>query len=148
MSELKNRLTEEMKAAMKAKEKVRLSTIRSIQAAIKQVEIDEQIELDDAAIIKLMTKMQKQRRDSLQQFSDAGRTDLAEVEEAELATIADFMPQALSEAALSLIIEKAISDSGAASMQEMGKVMALVKAQAEGRADMAEVSKMIKVKLG
>ncbi len=148
MSELKNRLTEEMKMAMKAKDKLRLVTIRAIQAAVKQVEIDEQIQLDDAGIVKLMTKMQKQRRDSLQQFSAAGRDDLAEVEANELAIIAEFMPQALSESALSNMIDQAIADSGAGSIQEMGKVMALVKAQAEGRADMAQVSQMIKAKLG
>jgi uncharacterized protein YqeY len=148
MSELKSRLTEEMKMAMKSKDKLRLVTIRAIQAAVKQVEIDEQIQLDDAGIVKLMTKMQKQRRDSLQQFSAAGRDDLAEVEASELAIIAEFMPQALSESALSNMIDQAIADSGAGSIQEMGKVMALVKAQAEGRADMAQVSQMIKAKLG
>ncbi|QBZ83854.1 aspartyl-tRNA amidotransferase subunit B [Hydrogenovibrio crunogenus] len=147
-SELKARLTSEMKIAMKAKEKERLAVIRSMQAAIKQVEIDNQTTLeDDAEVLPILDKMLKQRRDSLQQYEEAGRPELAEQEALEMKIIQDFLPQPLTEAEVSQLVDEAISDVSASSMQDMGKVMGLLKPKMQGRADMAEVSKLIKAKL-
>lgn len=149
MSELKVRLSSEMKAAMKAKEKERLKAIRSINAAIKQQEIDGQITIeDDAEVIKILVKMQKQRKDSLSQYEDAGREDLASIERFELEVIAEFLPQPLTEEEVKAIIEQAISDTGAASMADMGKVMGVIRPQVEGRADMGALSGQIKAMLG
>lgn len=148
-SELKATLTSEMKVAMKAKEKERLAVIRSMLAVIKQVEIDGQTTLeDDALVLPLLDKMLKQRRDSHQQFIDADRPELAEQEAYEMSVIQTFLPQALTEAEIADMVEAAVSESGAASMQDMGKVMGLLKPKMQGRADMAEVSKLIKAKLG
>jgi len=144
---LKARLTEAMKAAMRAQEKARLGAIRLIQAEIKRVEVDERIELDDARVLAILDKMIKQRRDSIQQFESAGRTDLVDIEAGELAVIQEFLPQALGEAELELLIDGAIRESGAVAMKDMGKVMAILKPQVQGRADMGLVSQRIKARL-
>ncbi len=140
-------LKDAVKAAMRAKDKSRTQAVRSIQAELKRVEVDERIELDDARILVIMDKMLKQRRDSIKQYEDAGRTDLAEVEHYEVSVIQDFLPEALSEEELSAIVVQAVTDSGASGMQDMGKVMALVKPQVAGRADMGSISKLVKDKL-
>jgi uncharacterized protein YqeY len=140
-------LKDAVKAAMRAKDKPRTQAVRSIQAELKRVEVDERIELDDARILVIMDKMLKQRRDSIKQYEDAGRTDLAEVEHYEVSVIQDFLPEALSEEELSAIVVQAVTDSGASGMQDMGKVMALVKPQVAGRADMGSISKLVKDKL-
>ncbi len=149
MSEtLKKRLSAEMKRCMKAKEKERLAVVRSLQAAIKQVEIDSQKTLEDEAeVLAILDKAMKQRKDSHQQYIDADRPDLAEQEAFEMSVIQDFMPQPLSEDEINALIDQAMADTGASSMQEMGKVMGLLKPQMQGRADMGEVSKLIKAKL-
>ena len=144
MSELKQRISAEMKAAMRAKAKERLGTIRMILSELKRIEVDERIELDDARVIATLDKMQKQRRDSIEQFNTAGRDDLADIEQQELLVIKEFLPQPLTETELAIIIEQAVADSGAQNMQEMGKVMALVKPQAQGRADMGAISQLVK----
>ncbi len=144
---LKEQLMAEMKEAMRAKDKERLSTIRLIQAAIKQREVDERIELDDAQVLAVLDKMVKQRRDSITQFRDAGRDDLAVKEEVELEVIQGYLPTPLSEAELDGLINEAIASTGAASMQDMGKVMGELRAKVQGRADMGEVSKRIKALL-
>ena len=147
MSELKQRISDEMKAAMRAKQKDRLTTIRMILAEIKRIEVDERITPDDARIVATLDKMQKQRRDSISQFEAADRNDLADIEQQELAVIKEFLPQALSEAELISIIDQAVTDSQAQSMQDMGKVMALVKPQVQGRADMGPISQLVKNRL-
>nr|WP_320136838.1 GatB/YqeY domain-containing protein [uncultured Amphritea sp.] len=144
MSELKQRISAEMKAAMRAKAKERLGTIRMILSELKRIEVDERIELDDARVIATLDKMQKQRRDSIEQFNTAGRDDLADIEQQELLVIKEFLPQPLTETELAIIIEQAVADSGAQNMQDMGKVMALVKPQAQGRADMGAISQLVK----
>ena len=144
MSELKQRVSDEMKVAMRAKDKPRLATIRMILSEIKRIEIDERIELDDARVLATLDKMQKQRRDSIEQFSAAGRDDLADIEQQELLVIKEFLPQQLTEAELTAIVNTAVTDSGAQGMQEMGKVMALVKPQVQGRADMGAISQLVK----
>ncbi|MBD3822401.1 GatB/YqeY domain-containing protein [Hydrogenovibrio sp. JE_KL2] len=147
-SEIKANLTSEMKAAMKAKEKERLTVIRSMLAAIKQVEVDNQTTVDDdAEILPILDKMLKQRRDSQQQYVDAGRPELAEQEAFEMTVIQSFLPSPLTEDEISGLIDEAVAQTGAASMQDMGKVMGLLKPKMQGRADMAEVSKLIKAKL-
>jgi uncharacterized protein YqeY len=147
MSSLKARITDDMKVAMKAKNKERLLVIRTILAAIKQIEVDERIELDDERIMLVLDKMLKQRRESIRQFKEAGRTDLTEIEEAEIVVIQDFLPQALTEEEIDMLVVKAISDSGAGSIKDMGKVMGILKPQMLGRADMSIVSSVIKAKL-
>ena len=144
---LKNRVTEDMKSAMKARETARLGAIRLLLAAIKQKEVDERIELDDAAVIQIIDKMLKQRRDSIEQFDKAGRQDLVDAERFEVSVLSGYMPQALTPEEVDAIIAAAVAESGAKGMQDMGKVMALVKAQLAGRADMAKVSALIKAKL-
>ena len=144
MSELKQRVSDEMKVAMRAKDKPRLATIRMILSELKRIEIDERIELDDARALATLDKMQKQRRDSIEQFSAAGRDDLADIEQQELLVIKEFLPQQLTEAELTAIVNTAVTDSGAQGMQEMGKVMALVKPQVQGRADMGAISQLVK----
>jgi uncharacterized protein YqeY len=145
---LKQQITDAMKAAMKGGDKARLGIIRLMLAAIKQREVDERIELDDAQVLAVLDKMVKQRRDSLQQYSDAGRSDLAEQEAAEIAVIQEFLPEELSEAEIAGIIEAAIAETGAESMRDMGKVMAIVKPKVQGRADVGIVSGLVKQKLG
>ncbi|MCH9828013.1 MAG: GatB/YqeY domain-containing protein [Gammaproteobacteria bacterium] len=148
MSELKSRITEDMKTAMRGGDKARLGVIRMLQAAIKQREVDERIELDDAAIVAIVEKMIKQRRDSIQQFNDGGRPELAEQEAFEIEQIKDYMPQPLSEEALAAMIEQAIAETGAESAKDMGKVMGWIKPRVAGRADMGALSGRIKARLG
>ena len=145
---LKERITEDMKAAMRAPDKERLSTIRMVQAAIKQREVDERITLDDAQVIAVLEKMVKQRKESIVQFEQGGRADLADKEKAEIALLQAYLPAQLSEAEVDALIQAAIASTGAASIKDMGKVMGVVKAQAAGRADMGAVSARIKAALG
>ncbi|WP_194866589.1 GatB/YqeY domain-containing protein [Pseudoalteromonas sp. PPB1] len=140
-------LKDAQKAAMKAKDKPRLIAIRAALAEVKQREIDNQTTLDDAGITSVLVKLVKQRRDSYTQYKDAGREDLADVEAGEIIVLESFLPQPLSEEEISSLIESAIADTGAAGMQDMGKVMGVIKAKAEGRADMGKVSGLIKQKL-
>ncbi|WP_375751426.1 GatB/YqeY domain-containing protein [Vibrio sp. HN007] len=142
-----DQLKEEQKNAMRAKDKARLGTIRLALSAIKQREVDEQITLTDDDIIAVMTKMVKQRRDSVTQFESAGRQDLADAEKAEITVLEEFMPQPLTEEEVAALIEAAIADSGAAGMQDMGKVMGVLKPQIQGRADMGKVSGLVRSKL-
>lgn len=137
-------LKDAVKASMRAKDKPRTQALRLIQAELKRVEVDERIELDDARVLTIMDKMVKQRRDSIKQYEDAGRTDLAEVEHYEVSVIQDFLPEALSAEELSAIVAKAVAEVNPSGMQDMGKVMALVKPQVQGRADMGDVSKLVK----
>jgi len=146
-SALKQRITEAMKDAMRAKDKVRLGTVRLALSEIKKIEVDERIELDDVRVTAVLDKMIKQRRESVKQYEAGARQDLADIETAEIAVIQEFMPQALSAEELAAIISKAMSDSGAASVQDMGKVMNLVRPLVIGRADMAAVSQLIKRQL-
>jgi hypothetical protein len=147
MSKLKQLITDDMKLAMKAQDKSALKAIRMILGAIKQKEIDERIELDDNQVMAVIQKMVKQRKDSISQFSDAGRTDLVEVEEAELLIINKYMPKQLSQDEIEAAVVKAISDTGADSMKDMGKLMGILKGQLDGKADMGQVSQLIKSKL-
>ncbi|MFA0085077.1 glutamyl-tRNA amidotransferase [Vibrio sp. 10N.286.49.C2] len=140
-------LKEEQKIAMKAKDKARLGTIRLALSAIKQREVDERITLNDDDIIAILTKMVKQRRDSVSQFEAANRQDLADAEKAEITVLEDFMPQPLTEDEVSALIASAITESGAAGMQDMGKVMGVLKPQIQGRADMGKVSGLVRAKL-
>ncbi len=133
-----------MKTAMKGGDKERLAVIRLMMSAMKQVEVDERIELDDNRVLGILDKMVKQRRESISQFQSGGREDLATKEQAEIEVISDFLPQALSEEEIETIINKAISQTSAASMKDMGKVMGIVKPQITGRADMGAVSGKIK----
>lgn len=146
-SALKQQLTDDMKTAMRAKDKPRLGVIRLVLAAIKQREVDERIELDDTQVLAVLDKMVKQRRDSFTQFTDAGRQDLADQEKFELGVLQDYLPAALSEAELDALITAAIESTGATSMKEMGKVMGVIRPQVQGRADMGAVSQKIKQKL-
>ncbi len=144
---LTDRLKEEMKAAMKGGNKARLGVIRLILAAVKQVEVDERITLDNERTIAVLDKMLKQRRESIRQFTDGNRMDLTEIEEAEILVIQDFMPQALTEAEIDTMVSAAVAESGAQSIKDMGKVMALLKTAMQGRADMSVVSQKIKAAL-
>ena len=144
---LKDRITEDMKAAMKGGDKPRLPIIRLINAAIKQREVDERIVLDDAQVLAVLEKMLKQRKDSIDQYTAAARDDLAAVERAEVAVIQAYLPEPLGEAEIDLIVARAISESGAAGPRDMGKVIALVRPQLAGRADMGKVSELVKGKL-
>lgn len=147
MSELKNTISESLKAAMRAKEKSRVTLIRNILSECKKIEVDERIELDDARVLTVLDKMVKQRKDSVQQFTNGGRDDLAAIETAEIAVLQEFLPTPLTEDEIKGIVEAAIKESGATSMQAMGAVMALVKPQVQGRGDMAQVSKFVKLLL-
>ena len=133
---------------MRARDRDRLGTLRLITAAIKQREVDERITLDDAQVLAVIDKMVKQRRDSITQFDAAGRTDLADKERAELAILQEFLPAALGEAELEQLIDEAIAASGAQSARDMGAVMALLRPKVQGRADMADVSRRVKARLG
>ncbi|MEC9255785.1 MAG: GatB/YqeY domain-containing protein [Pseudomonadota bacterium] len=133
-----------VKAAMRAKEKERLSALRLITAEFKKVEVDERIEVDDARALQILDKMCKQRRDSIKQYQDAGRDELAAVEQAEIDVISEFLPEAISDEELSQMVSDAIAQSGAAGMQDMGKVMGILKPKVQGRADMGQVSQMVK----
>lgn len=147
MSELKDQLTADMKTAMRAKDKPRLGVIRLMLAAIKQIEVDERIELDDARILAVLDKMIKQRRESIKQYKAAERQDLLEQEEFEVGIIQEFMPAQLDEAEIDSIIKAAIAETGASSMKDMGKIMGLIKPRLQGRADMSAVSSKIKSQL-
>ena len=141
---LKQQLTDDMKTAMKAGEKDRLGVIRLINAAIKQREVDERIELDDAAVLAVLEKMVKQRKDSVSQYESAGREDLAAIERAELAIIDTYLPAKLDEAAIAAAIDAAIAQTGAAGPADMGKLMGALKPKLAGQADMGLVSKLVK----
>ena len=145
---LKGQLQDDMKTAMKAGDKDRLKVVRLIRAAINQIEVDQRIELDDAAVLGVLNKMVKQRRDSISQFRDGGRDDLADIELAEIVVIENYLPEQMSDDELDAMIAKAISDIGAESIRDMGKVMGVVKAKAEGRVDMAAVGAKVKNILG
>jgi len=144
---LKAQLQSEMKSSMKSGDKLRLLVIRTTLAAIKQIEVDERIEPDDARIVGVLDKMVKQRRESVNQFTTAGRNDLIVIEEAEIVIIKEFLPEALSEKKIAELIEQAISTTGATSIKEMGKVMGILKPQLQGRADIGQVSQLIKSRL-
>ena len=144
---LKGQLTEDMKSAMKAGDKDRLKVVRLILAAIKQIEVDTREELDDAAVLTVLTKMDKQRRDSVDQFEKGDREDLAAIERAEILVINTYLPEQLSAEELAGIVDEAIKASGAESIRDMGKVMGQVKAKAAGRADMGAVSATVKERL-
>ena len=146
-SAIKLKLTEAMKDAMRAKDKARLGAIRLALAEVKKVEVDERIEPDDTRVLSLLEKMIKQRRESIRQYEDAQRGDLADIEKAEILVLQDFMPTALSEQEVDAIVNQAIIDSGAVTPQEMGKVIALVKPLVAGRADMGAISQKIKSRL-
>ena len=147
MDLLTDRIKEDMKASMKGGDKTRLGVIRLILAAIKQVEVDERIQLDNDRVILVLDKMLKQRRESIRQFADAGRHDLVVIEEAEIRVIQDFLPQALSEAEIDAMVNDAVTETGAESVKDMSKVMGLLKAKMQGRADMSIVSAKIKAAL-
>ena len=144
---LKARISDDMKAAMRAKDSARLGTIRLLLAAIKQKEVDERIELDDATAGSIVEKLIKQRKDSISQFQAAGRDDLVAAEQAELAILQTYLPEQLSAAEVEAAVAAAITESGAASPKDMGKVMGLLKARLAGRADMGQVSALIKARL-
>lgn len=144
---LKARINDDMKAAMRAREAERLGTIRLLLAAIKQREVDERVELDDAAVTAVIDKMIKQRKDSISQFEQAGRDDLVAKEKAEVDVLVAYMPAQLSEAEVAAEVQKAVEEAGATGPQDMGKVMGLVKARLAGRADMTAVSGLVKAAL-
>ena len=148
MATLKERITDDMKAAMRSGEKERLGTIRMITAAIKQREVDERISLDDAQVLSVLEKMIKQRKESLEQFKAGNRQDLADKEAAEITLLQGYMPSQLSAAELDALINDAVAATGATSIKDMGKVMGLIKTKAQGRADMGAVGAKIKAKLG
>lgn len=144
---LKQQISDDMKTAMRAKDSARLAAIRLLLAAIKQREVDERIELTDADVLATIDKMMKQRRDSFSQFEAAGRKDLADIEQFEMSVLLGYMPQQLSQAEIDAAIEQAISASGAASAQDMGKVMAILKPKFAGRADIGKASAQVKARL-
>jgi len=144
---LSEQLKDAMKVAMRAKDKERLGTIRMALAAVKQIEVDERITLDDDGVLKVLIKMVKQRKDAITQYNDAGRPELADKEAAEIKVIEDFLPQALTEQEIADLIDKAVTELNASGMQDMGKVMGKLKPQMQGRADMAVVSGIIKARL-
>jgi len=144
---MKKQINDAMKAAMRAKDKPRLGAIRLIQADIKRIEVDERIDVDDARVLAILDKMVKQRRDSITQYEDAGRQELADIEIAEIAVIQDFLPTALSDDEIAAMVAAAVAETGAASMADMGKVMAILKPQIQGRADGGAVSGLVKAAL-
>ena len=147
MSELRERINTAIKEAMKARDQKRLSLLRMVSSALKQVEVDERRELGDSDVLAILDKLVKQRQDSLKQYRDAGRDDLADQEEAEITLLREFLPQPLSDTEIDTLIDEAISETGAASMQDMGKVMGILKPKAQGRADMGAVSARVKERL-
>ena len=144
---MKGQITEDMKSAMKAGDKDRLKVVRLILAAIKQIEVDTREELDDAAILAVLTKMVKQRRDSIEAFEKGDREDLAAIERAEILVLEDYLPEQLDAAELAAMVDEVIQSTGAAGIRDMGKVMGLIKAKAAGRADMGAVSATVKERL-
>lgn len=148
MSAIQARINEAVKDAMRAKDKERLNTLRLATAEFKKVEVDERITLDDARVIAILDKMIKQRKDSVQQFTQGGRTDLADKERVEINVLVEFLPAALNDEELADLIKKAIADTGAEGMKDMGKMMAILKPQVQGRTDMGALSQKIKGLLG
>mgnify|MGYP001813961582 FL=1 len=148
LNTLKGQIQEDVKTAMRARDQKRLTALRLITAAIKQVEIDKRIEMDDQAILAVLDKMVKQRRDSLEQYNAAGRDDLAAQEQFELELISVYLPEALSDDELATLIKQAVADTGASSIRDMGKVMNQLRGQVQGRADMKAVSSAVKEQLG
>jgi len=148
MSDTRQRILDDIKTAMKAGDKTRLGTLRLVSAAIKQKEVDERQTIDESGMIGILTKLVKQRRESIAQYGKAGRDDLVAVEEAEIAVIDDYLPAGLEQSAIDAIVERAVNDTGAASVKDMGAVMAAVKPVLQGRADMAAVSRQIRTRLG
>jgi hypothetical protein len=146
-STLKPQLTSDMKSSMKSGDKQRLGVVRLMLAAIKQIEVDERIELDDTRILAVLDKMVKQRRESISHYSDAGRDELVAVEQAEIDLIQEYLPEPLSEAEINELVELSITSTGAASIKDMGKLMGVLKPQLQGRADMGKVSQLIKSRL-
>jgi len=146
-SVLKQRLTDDMKTAMRSKDKPRLGVVRLVLAAIKQREVDERIDLDDTQVLAVLDKMVKQRRDSVKQFADAGRQELADQESYEISVLQEYLPAALDEVELDALIAAAVDSTGAESMKDMGKVMGVLRPQVQGRADMGAVSGKIKQRL-
>ena len=144
---LKDQITEDMKTAMKAGDKDRLKVVRLVRAAIKQVEVDKRTELDDAGVLAVLTKMVKQRRDSVEQFEKGNREDLAAVERAEIAVLQGYLPEQLSAEELAAMVDDVIAATGAEGIRDMGKVMGQIKAKAAGRADMGAVSATVKERL-
>ena len=144
---LKTQLTEDMKTAMRAKDQVSLSTIRLINAAIKQFEVDERTEVDDAKVISILTKMVKQRKDSAKIYTEAGRQDLADKENAEIEILNRYLPQMMSAEEIKTAVEAAVAETGASGMADMGKVMGVLKTRLAGKADMGEVNKVLKAAL-
>ncbi len=145
---LKAQISEDMKNAMRAKDSARLGTIRLLQAAIKQREVDERIELDDAAVIAVIEKMLKQRRDSIAAYESANRNDLADVEKFEVSVLQTYLPQQLTEEEIKAVLEKVVTETGANGIKDMSKVMAAIKPLVSGRADMGKISGLIKARLG
>jgi uncharacterized protein YqeY len=145
---LKQRLTDDMKAAMKAGDKRRLGVIRLINAAVQQREVDGRVALDDTQVLAVLDKMVKQRRDSIAQYEEAGRDDLAAQERFELGICQEYLPPAMAESEITALIDEAIASAGAASMRDMGKVMGIIKPRVQGRADMGAVSALVKKRLG
>lgn len=146
-SELKTSINNAIKTAMRARDKGRLAVLRAIMAELKRIEVDERIELDDARVLAVLDKMVKQRRDSERQYLEAERPELAEQERFEISQIETFLPAALTESEVEQLVDQAIADTGASDMRAMGQVMAQLKPQVQGRADMAQVSKILKAKL-
>ena len=147
-SEIQARVADEVKSAMRARAKQRLGALRLISAEFKKVEVDERVELDDQRVLEILDKMTKQRKDSLSQYESAGRDDLVQQEQFELNVINEFLPEQLDEAGLASLVDEVIAAIGAESMKDMGKVMSMLKSQAQGRADMAAVGALVKSKLG
>jgi uncharacterized protein len=145
---LKQQITDDMKVAMRAKDSARLGAIRLLLAAIKQREVDERVELDDAAVLAVIEKMLKQRRDSISQYEAAGRQDLADAERFEVSVLSQYLPQPLTDAEIQALLDQAVAETGAASIKDMGKVMNALRPQLAGRADMGKVSGLIKARLG
>ena len=148
MAELQARISDETKLAMKARDKARVAALRLVNSEIKRLEVDERRELSDDDVLTILNRMLKQRRDSLSQFEKAGRTDLADQERFEIGIIESFMPEELSESEIDALVDKAVADTGAGSMKDMGQVMAAIKSGLEGRADMSLVSAKVKARLG
>lgn len=146
-SSLKQGISDELKTAMRAKDKARVAVLRLVMSEFKRIEVDERIELDDTRVLAVLDKMVKQRRDSEKQYRDAGRAELAGQEAYEIGVIQEFLPQPLSEAEINSLIDEAIASTGASGMADMGKVMGLLKPRVQGRADMGEISKRIKARL-
>ncbi len=144
---LKSQLTEDMKSAMKAGDKHQLKVVRQILAAVKQIEVDTRSDLDDAAVLAVLTKMVKQRRDSIEQFQNGGRDDLVAIEQSEIVVLETYLPEMLSDDELDALVDEVIAATGASGMADMGKVMGQIKAKAAGRADMGAVSATIKARL-